>query len=189
MKLKNKTKHRFSIHSLLVYGGSFDPIHLGHIEGIKLALKSLTPTLCFLTPAFINPFKTHTTFSPRQRVKWLKRAIKQNIKDKRAKLCLFEINQNKPTPTITTILYLKKRYNIKKIYFLLGADNASHLQTWDEFERLNQLVEFVFLTRLGYELPKDFAYKTLTLDIPTSSTEIRKGNQKEFLPKFLQGLR
>lgn len=189
MQIKNKTKHRISLHSLLVYGGSFDPIHLGHIKAISLALKALKPTSCFLAPAFINPFKTHTTFSPRQRVKWLKRAIKQNIKDKRVQLCLFEINQNKPTPTITTILYLKKHYNIKKIYFLLGADNASHLHTWDEFERLKNLVDFVFITRLGYELPANFPYQTLPLDIPTSSTEIRKGNQKEFLPKFLQGLR
>lgn len=189
MKKLRKTKYRNTIRSLLVYGGSFDPIHLGHIKAIKLALKSLDISDFFITPAFINPFKTHTTFTPKQRVKWLKRALKQNIKNKKAKLCLFEINQNKPTPTITTILYLKKRYNIKKIYFLLGADNASHLQTWDEFDKLNQLIEFIFLTRTNYNLPTDFSYKTLTLNVPVSSTEIRKGNQREFLPKFLQGLR
>lgn len=189
MKNRKKPKHRMSINSMLVYGGSFDPIHLGHIQAIKLALKSLKPDSCLIVPAFINPFKTHTTFSPHQRVKWLKRSIQQYIKDKRVKLCLFEINQNKPTPTITTILYLKKHYNIKKLYFLLGADNAPHLHTWNEFDRLKQLVEFVFLTRLGYELPQNFSYKTLILNVPTSSTEIRKGNQKEFLPKFLQGLR
>ena len=182
-------KSRPKIYSLLIYGGSFDPIHLGHIQAIKLALKVLNPSALFITPAFINPFKTHTTFSPPQRVKWLKLTLKQNIKNKKVSLNLFEIHQNKPTPTIKTILYLKKHYNIKKLYFLLGADNASHLHTWDGFETLNSLVEFVFLTRSGYDLAHNFPYKILTLNIPTSSTEIRKGNQKDFLPKILQGLR
>lgn len=184
-----QNKHRKKLASLLVYGGSFDPIHLGHIKALKLALSSLNPQICLLVPTFINPFKTHTTFSPRQRVKWLKRAIKENIKDKRVQIELFEIAQNKPTPTIYTISYLKKLYNVSKIYFLLGADNASHLHTWDEFEKLNSLVEFVFLTRQGYALPSNFPYPILHLDIPTSSTEIRKGEKREFLPKFLQGLR
>lgn len=186
---KSQSKQRTKIASLLVYGGSFDPIHLGHIKALKLALHSLSPTLAFLTPAFINPFKSHTTFSPNQRVKWLKRAIRQNIQDERVKLCLFEITQHKPTPTIQTILYLKKRYNIKKLYFLLGADNASHLHTWDEFEKLNTLVEFIFLTREGYTLPPTLPYTTLALNLPISSTQIRNGEKREFLPKFLQGLR
>lgn len=182
-------KSRKKIPTLLVYGGSFDPIHLGHISALKLALKELNLTLSLLVPTFINPFKPHTTFSPKQRIKWLKRAIKQNIKNHKVSLCLFEINQNKPTPTILTLRYLKKRYNISKLYFLLGADNASHLHTWDEFLELEKFAEFIFLTRKGYDLPQNFPYKTLSLDIPISSTEIRKGEKKEFLPKFLQGLR
>lgn len=182
-------KRRKKIPSLLVYGGSFDPIHLGHIKALKLALHSLNPTFALLTPAFINPFKSHTTFSPKQRTKWLKRAIKQNLQDKRIKLCLFELNQHKPTPTILTIFYLKKLYNISKLYFLLGADNASHLHTWDEFERLRELVDFVFITREGYPLPSNFPYPTLTLNAQISSTQIRNGEKREFLPKFLQGLR
>lgn len=186
---KRRQKHRKKFSSLLVYGGSFDPIHLGHIKALKLALSSLDPQICLLAPTFINPFKTHTTFSPRQRVKWLKRAIKENIKDKRVQIELFEITQNKPTPTIHTTFHIKKLYNVSKIYFLLGADNVSHLRTWDEFEKLNDLVEFVFITREGYPLPHNFPYTTLHLDVPTSSTKIREGKQKEFLPKFLQGLR
>lgn len=183
----NKTRKKIS--SLLVYGGSFDPIHLGHIYALKTALKEINPSYVLIIPAFINPFKSHTTFSPAQRVKWLKRAIKQNIKNHKVSLSLFEINQNKPTPTIFTLRDLKKHYNISKLYFLLGSDNASHLHTWDEFDELKRIAEFIFITRSGYELPSNFPYKTLLLDIPISSTEIRKGEKKEFLPKFLQGLR
>lgn len=181
------SKHRIKIPSLLVYGGSFDPIHLGHIRGVQIALKILNPSLCFITPAFRNPFKSQIKYSPQQRIKWIKRSMQQNIKDKRVKLCLFEIKRQTPTPTITTIQYLRKSYNISKIYFLLGADNAKDLHTWDEFALLNELVEFVFLERESYTAPK--SYRSLPLHIPVSSTQIRNGEQKEFLPPFLQALR
>lgn len=177
-KRRNKIKH------LLVYGGSFDPLHLGHIKAIKLALKTLQPTLCFLTPAFRNPFKSSTTYPAHTRIKWIKRAIKNEIKDLRVKLCLFEIHYNKPTPTIWTIRHLKKQYNIEKITFLLGSDNSQSLHTWDNYKELSSLVEFVFLRREGYSTPKH--YKTLPLSCNISSTEIRNGEKWEFLPKYLK---
>lgn len=187
---KNKrSKHRKHLPSLLVYGGSFDPIHLGHIKALKLALKTLNPTLSLIAPAFINPFKTHTTFTPSQRVKWLKRAIKQNFESPKVSLLLFEINQHKPTPTILTLRFLKKHFKISKLYFLLGSDNASHLHTWDAFEELQNLCEFIFVTRPSYPLPPSFPYQTLELNLSISSTEIRNGEKKEFLPQFLHGLR
>lgn len=182
-----QTKKRKRIKTLVLYGGSFDPIHLGHIQAIKVALKSLNPNDFFIIPAFRNPFKTQIKYTTHQRTKWLKRILKQNIKNTRVSLCLFEIKRNRPTPTITTIQYLKKIYSLSQIYFLLGADNIEHLHTWDEFETLNQLVEFVFLERKNYSIPS--SYRLLPLNIPASSTQIRAGHQKKFLPHFLQGLR
>lgn len=187
-----KTHHKLQrkkISSILVYGGSFDPIHLGHIQAIKLAIHTLSPCHTLITPAFINPFKSSTTYTPKQRVKWLKRALRQNIKNHRVSLLLFEINQHKPTPTIRTLRYIKKIYKVQKLYFLLGADNANHLHTWDEFKELDKICEFVFITRQSHPLPSNFDYKILKLNVPISSTEIRNGGKKEFLPKFLQGLR
>lgn len=183
------SKHRKKIKSLVVYGGSFDPVHLGHIEAIKIALKTLNPSLFLIIPAFRNPFKTSIKYNTKKRTKWLKRSLKLYIKDSRAKLCLFEIKRNTPTPTITTIQYLRKIYNISKICFILGADNLEHLHTWDDYPTLSQLVEFVFIEREGFPTPPPHSYKILPLHIPVSSTQIRRGNQREFLPQFLQGLR
>ncbi|MCE3047263.1 adenylyltransferase/cytidyltransferase family protein [Helicobacter kayseriensis] len=180
-------KHRTKIPSIVVYGGSFDPIHLGHIGAIQTALKILNPSLFLVVPAFRNPFKSCIKYSTHQRTKWLKRAIKQ-INDKRVQLCLFEIKRNAPTPTILTIQYLKKTFNTSKIYFLLGEDNLEHLHTWDAFPLLAHLVEFILLKRQGYS-PIPHSYKMLPLDIPASSTQIRNGKQREFLPPFLKGLR
>lgn len=180
-------KHRIRLQTLIVYGGSFDPVHLGHIKAIKTALKAINPDLFLIVPAFRNPFKSHIKYNTHQRTKWLKRSIKFYIQDKRVKLCLFEIRRNTPTPTITTIDFLYKTYNIKKIYFLIGADHCQNLHTWDEFSRLEKLVEFLFLQRDGYPPPKK--YRTLFFSHPASSTQIRQGGGREFLPQFLKGLR
>lgn len=189
LKKPTKThKHRIKIQTLLVYGGSFDPVHLGHINAIKIALKTINPDLFLLIPAFRNPFKSHIKYSTHQRTKWLKRSIKAYIKDKRVRLCLFEIKRNAPTPTITTINFLYKTYNLQKIYFLIGADCYKDLHTWDEFSRLQKLVEFIFLQRKGFLTPSK-QYRILPFNHPASSTQIRQGEGREFLPKFLKGLR
>ncbi|WP_051420485.1 nicotinate-nicotinamide nucleotide adenylyltransferase [Helicobacter pametensis] len=182
------SKHRPKIQTLVVYGGSFDPVHLGHIRAIQITLKALNPSLFLITPAFRNPFKDSIRYSTQKRTKWLKRSLRSYIKDSRVKLCLFEIKRNSPTPTITTIQYLRKILNISKIYFLLGADNLEHLHTWDDYPLLSQLVEFVFLERDGFPaIPH--SYQILPFDVPASSTQIRAGGAREFLPHFLKGLR
>lgn len=181
-------KHRIKLQTLVVYGGSFDPVHLGHIGAIKTALKAINPDLFLLVPAFRNPFKSHIKYSTHQRTKWLKRSIKTYIKDKRVQLCLFEIKRNTPTPTITTIDFLYKTYNVQKIYFLIGADHCQNLHTWDEFPRLQRLAEFLFLQRDGYPIPPK-QYRTLPFHHLASSTQIRQGRGREFLPQFLKSLR
>lgn len=188
IKQKKIQKHRIKLQTLLVYGGSFDPVHLGHIGAMKIALKAINPDLFLIAPAFRNPFKSHIKHSTHQRTKWLKRSIKAYIKDKRVQLCLFEIKRNAPTPTITTIDFLYKTYNVKKIYFLIGTDHYPNLHTWDEFPRLKQLVEFLFVQRNGYPLPPR-QYRILPFNHPASSTQIRQGRGREFLPQFLKGLR
>ncbi|ANV97349.1 nicotinate (nicotinamide) nucleotide adenylyltransferase [Helicobacter enhydrae] len=174
-------KKRPKINHLLVYGGSFDPLHLGHIGAIKLAARAIQADVFLLLPAFRNPFKQSTTHSTHRRIKWLKRALKMYIKNKRVKICMFEIRRNAPTPTIWSIHHLKKTYKIGKISFLLGADNLESLHTWDEFERLDDLVEFVFLKRKGFDVR---GHKTLDLRIDVSSTQIRMGQAQEFVPFF-----
>lgn len=187
MGLKKTNKHRMKFRTLVVYGGSFDPIHLGHIQAIKTALKAIHPDLFLVIPAFKNPFKSQVKYSTHQRVKWLKRSIRLYIKNKKVKLSLFEIKRNKPTPTITTIDFLYKIYNLKKVYFLLGSDYCDNLESWDEFPRLKQLVDFVFLPRRGYPTASK-QYQTLAFDHPSSSTQIRQGMGKHFLPAFLKSL-
>jgi len=164
---------------IAIFGGSFDPVHIGHIKIIKEAIKSLDIDLLFVVPAFLNPFKKSFFAPPKLRLKWLKKALMQF---KKVKICDFEIKKNRPTYTIDTIKYLKKRYRPSKIYLIIGADNLDTLSKWHNFKKLKNMVEFVIANRDRVRSKK---YKRLNIDIKISSTKLRKKPIKRFLPKIV----
>ena len=130
---------------IAIYGGSFDPPHLGHLEIIKSVLKNLEPDLFFIVPTFLNPFKDSYYFSPTLHLKWLK-ILTNSLNQNAIKIIDYEIKQAQKTPTIKTLEFLKKTYNLTKndkIYLIVGADNVESLPKWAEFERLKNSVEFV----------------------------------------------
>lgn len=163
---------------IAVFGGSFDPPHLGHLEIIKVALEKLAIDKLFVVPCFLNPFKTISLFSPTQRLSWLNNLLIG--KDSRLKVLDFEIRQNKPTPTLKTIKFIEKLYKPNKIYLLLGADNIENLPKWYQYENLKAKVEFVIIPRKGYEIVGDFRVLPMQ-EIAISSTQIKLALQKDYL--------
>ncbi|MDD6056218.1 MAG: nicotinate (nicotinamide) nucleotide adenylyltransferase [Helicobacter sp.] len=160
---------------IAIYGGSFDPPHLGHLEIIKSVLKNLEPDLFFIVPTFLNPFKDSYYFSPTLHLKWLK-ILTNSLNQNAIKIIDYEIKQAQKTPTIKTLEFLKKTYNLTKndkIYLIVGADNVESLPKWAEFERLKNSVEFVIIARNGYKIPPYFK-KLPFSEILISSTQLRK---------------
>ena len=58
--------------TIAVFGGSFDPPHLGHLKVIQTIFNSLEVERLFIVPAFLNPFKSQSLFSPKKRLEWIK---------------------------------------------------------------------------------------------------------------------
>ncbi|WP_104721401.1 nicotinate (nicotinamide) nucleotide adenylyltransferase [Helicobacter mesocricetorum] len=173
---------------IAIFGGSFDPPHLGHLEIIRVALEKLTIQKLFVVPCFLNPFKISSYFSPIERLNWLNNLL--GGKDSRLEVLDFEIRQNKSTPTFKTIKFVEKFYKPHKIYLLLGADNIETLPKWYQYANLKNKVEFVIIPRKGYEIVGDF--KVLPMqEIAISSTQIKialqKGDLKllEFVPQAI----
>ncbi|MDE5603699.1 MAG: nicotinate (nicotinamide) nucleotide adenylyltransferase [Helicobacter sp.] len=173
---------------IAVFGGSFDPPHLGHLEIIRVALEKLAIEKLFVVPCFLNPFKTGSLFTPIKRLNWLNSLLMG--KDSRLEVLDFEIKQNKPTPTLITIEFIEKLYKPHKIYLLLGADNIETLPKWYQYESLKHKVEFVIIPRKGYEIVGNF--KVLSMqEIEISSTQIKLALQKgdlgvlEFIPSAI----
>ncbi len=163
-----------------VFGGSFDPPHIGHEEIIKQALQNLDIDVLFVVPTFLNPFKEKFFAPPEIRHKWVEKLLLDYPK---SVIIDYEMQQNRPVPTIETILYLKKKYQLSKIYLIIGADNIAHLTQWTRYEELKQLVTFVVATRNAIDIPKNL--QKLGINVNISSTLLRKEFKKEFLPKSI----
>ena len=175
--------------NIAVFGGSFDPPHLGHEEIIKKSLKTLDIDALFVVPTFLNPFKTTSYASSEKRFEWIEKLITQYPK---AKILKYEIEQNRSVPTIETIKYLKDNYDIDQIYLIIGADNLPTLHKWKDYNELEKLVNFVIASRSNEKIPKNL--QKLDIHVNISSTKLREKMYKlhhnavllkEYLPKSI----
>jgi nicotinate-nucleotide adenylyltransferase len=159
-----------------IFGGSFDPVHLGHIEIVKKALKNFDIDKIIIMPNFLNPLKHSFSAPPTFRLKWLKEAFK-NVKN--VEISDFEISKNRPVYSIETI------NKFKPDYFIIGSDNLKSLHKWKNIDEILKKTEFIVAKRGDIDknlLNKYNIKKILDVDIPISSTQIRKGNF-EYIPQ------
>ena len=162
--------------NIALYGGSFDPPHLGHMHVVTAALDTLDIDKLVIVPAFVNPFKTGTHAPAELRFKWLREIFKAN---KQVEVTDFEVIQNRAVRSIETVKHFDALY--KKIYFIIGADNLASLEQWHRFDELDRLVTWVVATRDKIEI--DEKYIQLSVDHPISSSELREALNEEHLPK------
>lgn len=154
--------------SIAVFGGSFDPPHIGHVEVVKSALSNLDIENIFVVPTYLNPFKKKFIFSPQQRYHWL---LSIFAKYNKVKVLDYEILKNKSVPTIETILFIRQEQKVDKIYLLIGDDNLETLPMWHKYQELKEMVEFVIIPRTNEE---NLEYRILPFDrIDISSTIVR----------------
>jgi len=175
--------------NIAVFGGSFDPPHVGHEEIIKIALQKLDIDTLFVVPTFLNPFKETFVASAEKRFEWVEKLI---LPYPKAKVLKYEIEQDRPVPTIETIKYLINNYNLDKIYLIIGADNVPTLHCWKAYKELEKLVHFVVATRDDEKIPKNL--QKLDIHVNISSTKLRENMYKlhynavlpkEYLPKSI----
>ncbi len=162
--------------NIALYGGSFDPPHLGHLHVVHAALETLDIDKVIVVPAFVNPFKSGTHAPAELRLKWLQKIFKD---DKNVEVSDIEVTQNRAVRTVETVTQLTAEY--EKIYFIIGADNLASLGQWHRFDELNALVTWVVATRDQIEI--EDSYIQLSVDQPVSSSELREQIDHEHLPK------
>ncbi len=162
--------------TIALYGGSFDPPHLGH-EAIVKALRKLNfIDKVIVMPTFLNPFKESFTAPAELRLQWLKK-IFSAYED--VEVSSYEVDLKKKVPTIETVKYLQKCY--EKIYLVIGADNLKSLHQWYKYDELKKLVTFIVVTRDKIEVPKNFI--RLEIDEDISSSDLRKNFDSLKIPE------
>ncbi len=166
-----------------MFGGSFDPPHLGHQRIVEKAIKSLDIDILLVVPAYLNPFKISSLASAVQRLAWchtLFDTVDNVIVDD------YEIKEGKSTTTSQSIKHFNIDYDVK--YLIIGSDNLSTLTKWHNFEWLNAHIVWVIVTRENHPLETKSLreWRTLMLEAPMSSTDIRRGQELHYVDKKIK---
>ena len=135
-----------------VLGGTFDPIHLGHLAVAEEVRTSLGLAEVLFVPAGQPWLKADRSISPaKHRVEMVKLAIAGNP---HFKLSSCEVDRPGPSYAVDTIDILHHQLGTEaKLFFLLGSDALSELPQWKEPSRLIQICHLVAFTRPGFALP------------------------------------
>lgn len=152
-----------------IFGGTFDPIHCGHLILARDAIEQLKLDSVLFIPAALSPHKLGARpVSAEHRVEMLRAAIEGE-----PRFCLDELELNRPAPSYTmeTIEALKRREPASEFVCLVGEDNVAQLPTWHRFAELSKMVQFAVLDRTGVRT--DHLYPTVRRHIDISATDIR----------------
>ena len=133
--------------SIGLLGGSFDPVHKGHLAISKIALKKFKIDKIYWLITKKNLFKKKAYFFLKDRVKMAKKATK-NFK-KIQILYLDEIV--KSSRSINLVNYFIKKKKINNIYFIIGSDILIELHKWKSWKNLVKLVKLIVFSRKGYD--------------------------------------
>jgi nicotinate-nucleotide adenylyltransferase len=156
-----------------LFGGSFDPVHLGHLVMAEAVADALGATVRFL-PAREQPFKraAHQA-SPEQRAEMLELAVAGNP---RLRVERIELELPVPSYTVRTLRALAQREPGNRFTLLLGADAAQDLAAWWEVEALPRLADVVVFARPGSAVPRHPLIAPV-VDVPAialSATDVRE---------------
>lgn len=170
--------------SIAIFGGSFDPFHIGHLNIVTLVLEKLEIDSLFIVPTFLNRFKDSFFLEPKTRLELIKDIYSKNDK---INIIDYEVKQKRKVPTYETVQYLKNRYDLKKIYLIIGADNLKDIDLWYNFQNFKDEVKFVVISRDGIKVnTKDINCIFLNLDIDISSSQLREKMDIDYIPKQIQ---
>ena len=163
-----------------ILGGSFDPVHSGHLYIASQALKLLKLDKVIFVPAYIPPHKKSAKqASPSDRIKMLRLAIRGN---KKFSLSLYEVKSRGTSYSYRTAKAFRKKYGFRySLFFIIGADMLRDLKKWKSYAELKKIVHFVVVSRPGFKI-KSSIERQIVLKIPSkniSSTEIRSAAKRK----------
>lgn len=162
-----------------IFGGTFDPIHFGHLLLAEQAMDTASLNEIWFIPAGEPPHKQEKTITlAEDRKRMVELAIAEHP---RFKLCLIEMIRSGPSYTVDTIEELKNKYPNIEFFLLVGADMVKDLPKWYKIKKILQYVQVIGLGRPGIDqeqLPgyvkKRLMWIPDAIETNVSSSEIRR---------------
>jgi len=138
---------------IALYGGTFDPVHSGHVEIARKVSELFEIEKVLFVPAQVAPHKVgRPVTEPIHRYAMLALAT-QN--DPRLLISTFELDAPDRRYTVDTVEHFQRVLGEStELFFIMGADSWSEISTWREWERLLRIVNHIVVTRPGYEVDK-----------------------------------
>ena len=158
---------------IALFGGTFDPVHLGHLHLADIARKSLALDEVRFLPCRISPHKTGTTPTPASdRLEMLRLAttgLPWAVVDD------LEVKRDGPSFSYQTAAALAARFPQASLFWIMGSDQWDALPRWEQPERLAELVEFIVFARGNQPLPRmGYVLHVIEDGHPASATAIRE---------------
>lgn len=160
-----------------IFGGTFDPIHIGHLLAAENVYSTLRLDEVWFMPTYISPHKQNRQVTNSQhRVEMLKRALAPYPE---FQVCTYEIEQATVSYTYNTIVHLINSYPEFTFHFIIGADMVQFLPQWYRFEDLLRIVSFAAVMRPNHNIDftNDYCKQIQFVEMPQcdiSSSDIRR---------------
>lgn len=157
-----------------ILGGTFDPIHHGHLAAASEVCAVLGLDQVLIVPTNHQPFKEpYDAASATHRVTMCRLAVAD---DPRMEVSTVDIDRGGVTYTVDTLRDLAASMPTAQLHFIAGADALARLDEWKDAEELSGLARFVGVTRAGHSLPPGEDLHAL-VEVPAlavSSTDVRR---------------
>lgn len=168
-----------------IFGGSFNPPHMGHINAIQTVAKKMGLSKVHVVPAAQNPLKTPVEGpTSDQRLELTKLAFASYgdtyfVDDQ-------ELKRGGKSYTIDTVLELRKTYDAADLYLIVGADKFEELSQWKDYQKILSEVNIVITTRPGYDVPESLEempgyLKPMVADFDFNFIELTTGRNIQFI--------
>jgi len=164
-------------------GGSFDPVHFGHLLAAQDAYEQHKLDRLILVPAAQAPLKPNDVQSTAEdRLAMLRTSVEW---DHRFEISDLELSRGGVSYTIDSARYFRAQFPHDDLFWIIGGDQLPNLHRWKEIEELAKVVEFIFLERPGYPVRSHPEIPGLRLHrcdghlLAISSTELRERVKKD----------